>query len=189
MFIFHSSFLAASASYVYGFNSPVYQPTQADLKEAERIAIEVAEWFEYTTGIMETEHLGQCGDYALMFVEKYNAYAGENVARLVVANNPIPSGTYRLGKKVDVSKQGFKGFQTGASGFLLWMEQLYFYHPVLGAHEIFLEKQWTPKTHFGVDMRDERQVHVWASIGDVSVDPTYFDLWPDQFPSPLGKDE
>jgi hypothetical protein len=91
----------------------------------------------------------QCGDYATRFVLKYNEYAGANVARLVVANNPIPSGTYR----------------------------------------IVLEKAWTPKTHFGVNMLDSREVHVWAAVKDTSVDPTYFDSWPDEFPSPLGLDE
>jgi hypothetical protein len=97
------------------------------------------------------DHLSfwQCGDYATRFVLKYNEYAGANVARLVVANNPIPSGTYR----------------------------------------IVLEKAWTPKTHFGVNMLDSREVHVWAAVKDTSVDPTYFDSWPDEFPSPLGLDE
>jgi hypothetical protein len=121
----------------------------SDLQKADQIAREVAAWFTYTTGTMDSEHLGQCGDYATRFVLKYNEYAGANVARLVVANNPIPSGTYR----------------------------------------IVLEKAWTPKTHFGVNMLDSREVHVWAAVKDTSVDPTYFDSWPDEFPSPLGLDE
>lgn len=166
-----------------------YQPDASDLQMAERIATETALWFDYTTERMDSEHLGQCGDYAAMFVLKYNEYAGNNVARLVVANNPITSGTYRLGEKIDVSEQGFYGFDSGSSGFLFWNNQLYLYHPVLGAYQIFLEKAWTPKVHFGVDMLDKNQVHVWASVGNVSVDPTYFDLWPEHFPSPLGKDE
>lgn len=112
-----------------------------------------------------------------------------NVARLVTTNNPIPSGTYRLGEKADVKKLGFHGFSSGASGFLNLNGQLYIYHPILGAYPLFLEKEWIPKFHFGIDMLDKRQVHVWASIGDVSVDPTYFDLWPDKFPSPLGSDK
>ena len=138
---------------------------------------------------MDSEHLGQCGDYAVMFILKYNEYAGENVARLVVANNPVESGTYRLGEKTDVAELGFTGFESGKSGLLLWYGQLYIYHPVLGAYPISLEKAWIPKVHFGVDMLDERQAHAWASIGEVSIDPTYFDLWPDRFPSPLGRDE
>ena len=38
-------------------------------------------------------------------------------------------------------------------------------------------------------MLDNKQVHTWANIGEISVDPTYFDSWPDKFPSPLGSDE
>jgi hypothetical protein len=138
---------------------------------------------------MSNESEGQCGDYALMFILKFNELIGRNVARLVVANNPVDSGSYRIGTKVDVAKLGFNGFPSGSSGFLMWRNQLYLYHPVLGAYELFLEREWTPKKHFGVNMLDKRQVHVWASIGDVSVDPTYYDLWPDQFKSPIGKDE
>ncbi len=161
---------------------------QTNLQEADRIARETAAWFHYTTGPMESEHLGQCGDYAVMFILKYNEYAGANAARLVTTNNPIPSGTYRLGEKTDVTQLGFHGFSSGASGFLRLKGQLYIYHPVLGAYPIFLEKLWTPNFHFGVNMLDRVQVHTWASIGDVSVVPTYFALWPVKFPSPLGSD-
>jgi Protein of unknown function (DUF3887) len=161
----------------------------ADLKKADALARETAAWFTYTTGRMDSERLGQCSDYAVWFILKYNEYAGRNVARLVTTNNPVPSGTYRLGPKTDVSKLGFHGFPSGTSGFLNWNGKSYIYHPVLGAYPIFLEKAWTPKRHFGVNMLDKNQVHTWASIGDASVDPTYFDCSPDQFPSPLGTDE
>lgn len=114
---------------------------------------------------------------------------GKNVARLVTTNNPIPSGTYRLGEKTDVGILGFHGFSSGTSGFLMWRGQLYIYHPVLGAYPIFPETLWTPTIHFSVNMLDKKQVHTWASIGDTSVDPTYFALWPDRFPSPLGSDQ
>lgn len=163
--------------------------SKVEVAKAEKIAFEVAQWFDYTNAPMKSEYLGQCGDYAVMFILKFNEYMGRNIARLVTTNNPIQSGTYRLGKKIDVKKLGFNGFSSGRSGFLDWNGQLYIYHPVLGAYQIFLEKAWTPKKHFGVNMLDKRQVHTWASIGDISVDPTYFDLWPDKFPSPLGIDE
>lgn len=166
-----------------------YIPNQSDLKRADAIARETAAWFHYTTGRMDSEHLGQCGDYAVLFILKYNEYAGSNVARLVTTNNPVLSGTYRLGEKVDVAQLGFHGFSSGSSGFLSWDGHLYIYHPVLGAYPIFLEKSWTPKIHFGVNMLDKEQVHTWASIGEVSVDPTYFASWPDKFPSPLGSDQ
>jgi hypothetical protein len=169
--------------------SMTYKPNQPDLQKADEIARETAAWFQYTTGPISSEHLGQCGDYAVMFILKYNEYAGTNVARLVTTNNPIPSGRYRLGEKTDVSKLGFQGFPSGVSGFLNWGGQLYIYHPILGAYPIFLEKSWTPKVHFGVNMLDKNQVHTWASIDEVSVDPTYFALWPDKFTSPLGSDE
>lgn len=180
MFSLSAYSLGPSAS--YNFN-------QSNLKKADRFARETAAWFQYTTGPMKSEHLGQCGDYAVMFVLKYNKYAGKNVARLVVANNPVPSGTYRLGEKADMAQLGFSGFSSGSSGFLYRNGQLYIFHPILGAYPLFLEKAWTPSFHFGVNMLDITQVHVWASVGNISVDPTYFDLWPDKFPSPLGQDK
>jgi hypothetical protein len=64
---------------------------------------------------MNSEHLGQCSDYAVMFVIRFNEYAGKNLARLVIANNPVPSGTYRVGDKTDVARLGFSGFESGAS--------------------------------------------------------------------------
>jgi hypothetical protein len=183
------AFLLASISSYSQENLRTYVPNQSDLKRANEIAREVAAWFQYTTGPMNTIHLGQCGDYVVMFIIKYNEYAGKNIARLVTTNNPIPSGTYRLGEKTDVAKLGFNGFPSGSSGFLNWNGQLYIYHPILGAYPIYLEKSWIPKLHFGINMLDKNQVHTWAAIGNVSVDPTYFDLWPDKFPSLLGTDE
>lgn len=158
-------------------------------KQADQIAREVAAWFTYTISTMNSDHLGQCGDFALRFVLKYNEYAGSNLARLVVANNPIPSGNYRIEEKVDIQELGIPGFDWDSSGFILWKGKTFFFHPVLGTYRIYLEKAWTPKTHFGINMLDLNQVHVWASIDGTSVDPTYFDLWPDRFPSPLGLDE
>jgi hypothetical protein len=162
--------------------------SNTDQNIADRIARQTAAWFKYTTGDMNSPHLGQCGDYAVMFIQRYNKQVGKNVARLVTTNNPVPSGTYKLGEKMDVSNiQFFKHIKR--SGFLNWKGKWYIYHPVLGAHEIFLEKQWTPRKHFGVNMLDKKQVHCWASIGDISVDPTYFGTMHKQYRSPLGKDE
>lgn len=190
MKIFIFIFCLFSSLQSYGFVAEnEYQPTPTDIQNADRIARETAAWFDYTTGVMNSEKLGQCGDYAVRFVLNYNKYAGKNVARLVVANNPIPSGTYKIGEKTDVAALGFHGFDTGGSGFLNWWGKLYLYHPVLGAYPIYLEKLWTPKSHFGINMLDANQIHVWASVGEVSVDPTYFDVWPEKFPSPLGLDE
>lgn len=186
--IFISIFILSPNSYALS-SSESYQPKHANLQEADKLARETATWFDYTTGAMNSEKLGQCGDYAVRFILKYNEYAGKNVARLVTTNNPIPSGTYRLGERTDVAKLGFHGFPSGSSGFLKWGGKLYIYHPILGAYPIFLERSWAPKTHFGVNMLDPQQVHTWASIGNVSVDPTYFDLNPETYPSPLGSDE
>jgi hypothetical protein len=188
-FILYISFLLVSVCSHGQDLSVAYKSNQSDLQKADEIARETAAWFHYTAGLIDSEHSGQCGDYAVMFILKYNAFAGTNVARLVATNNPIPSGTYRLGEKTDVAQLGFHGFNSGSSGFLKWKGQLYIYHPVLGAYPIFLEKSWTPKLHFGVNMHDKKQVHTWASVGDVSVDPTYFALWPNKFPSPLGSDK
>lgn len=37
-----------------------------------------------------------------MFIQRYNKQVGKDVARLVTTNNPAPSGTYRLGEKIDI---------------------------------------------------------------------------------------
>jgi hypothetical protein len=182
-------FLLASLDSYSQVVSLEFKVNQSDLQRADEIARETAAWFQYTTGRIDSEYLGQCSDYAVRFILKYNEYAGMNVARLVTTNNPIPSGTYRLGDKVDVAQFGFHGFNSGVSGFLSLKGQLYIYHPVLGAYPIFLEKSWIPKIHFGINMLNKNQVHTWATLGDISVDPTYFALWPDKFPSPLGSDE
>ena len=63
--------------------STEYQSNQSDLHKAEELARDTASWFQYTTGPMTSEHLGQCGDYAVMFILKYNQYSGANLARLV----------------------------------------------------------------------------------------------------------
>lgn len=167
-----------------------YKPSKLELEKAKEIAYETADWFEYTTGPMKSKNLGQCSDYAVMFILKFNQFIGKNIARLVIANNPITSGTYKIGDKVDVGKLGFNGFSSGSSGILNWDGELYIYHPIHGAYQISLEKSWTPKKHFGVNMLDSKQVHAWASIGEISVDPTYYDVYPDRFgSSPLGRDE
>lgn len=161
----------------------------ADFTKADQVDREVAAWFTYTTGPMDSERLGQCGDYAAMFVLRYNEHSKANVARLVVANNPIPSGTYRVEHRVEIAELGIPGFDWKRSGFILWRGQTYLFHPKRGTYRIVLEKAWTPAIHFGVNMLDPAQVHVWATLKGISVDPTYFDLWPDRFPSPLGKDD
>ncbi|HWU43474.1 MAG TPA: hypothetical protein VN132_08550, partial [Bdellovibrio sp.] len=58
------------------------QAADVDIQKADQIARETAAWFTYTTGPMTSEHQGQCGDYAVMFILKYNEAVGMNVARL-----------------------------------------------------------------------------------------------------------
>ena len=161
---------------------------ESDLYLIDKTAREVSAWFEYTTGPMPNEHLGQCGDYDLRFVLQYNKLIDANEARLVVANNPIPSGTYKVIGKVDAGNIGLPDLGWDRSGFVIWNNFYYLYHPIIGLYEISLERAWIPKTHFGVDMLNPKEIHVWASVGEVSVDPTYIDILPERFSSPLGID-
>ena len=92
------------------FGPASYAADAGDLAKADEIAREVAQWFTYTTGPMPSDRLGQCGDYALMFALMYNDSKQADVARLVVANNPIPSGTYRIEGEVDIDSLGIPGF-------------------------------------------------------------------------------
>jgi hypothetical protein len=154
-------------------------------KVADRVARRVSHWFHYTTGPMPTPHDGQCGDYAAMFIMRFNHRVGKDEARMVVANQYIPSGTYKLGKKVDIpSFHSIKtsGFYEANNG------KTYYYHPFLGAHEMILERAWTPTKHFNVNMLDKEQIHCWASVGNISVDPCWFASNRGAKKSPLGKD-
>ena len=75
MFLAETNLLFSPRAYSLG-PSASYNFNQPNLKKADRFARETAAWFQYTTGPMKSEHLGQCGDYAVMFVLKYNNYAG-----------------------------------------------------------------------------------------------------------------
>ena len=93
--------------------------TNADQDIADKIARHTAAWFKYTTVHMNSAHLGQCGDYAVMFIQRYNEQVGKDVARLVTTNNPVPSGTYKVGPKMDVSNIPFF-HNKKRSGFYKW---------------------------------------------------------------------
>jgi hypothetical protein len=133
----------------------------------------------------ENEIEGQCSDYALDFVIRWNKKNPENKAEIVVVNQDcgIQSGSYKVVKEIPDSiisdlkkKKCFK-----ESGWLKNVSKengeyidLVLYHPCLWFYEVEQTKSYEVKTHFGKDMTT-RGPHVWAKIGDIAVDPCWAD--------------
>ena len=123
---------------------------------------------------------GQCSDYALDFVIRWNKEYPKNEAEIVVVNQDcgIQSGSYKIIKEVsDLIR--WKCFKE--SGWLKNVSQenglyidLVLYHPSLWFYEVEQTKAYEVKTHFGEDMA-KRCPHVWAKIGDIAIDPCWAD--------------
>lgn len=63
--LFFTFLIAAYSSFAQDLSAS-YNPVQSDLQKADQFARETAAWFKYTTGPIDSEHLGQCGDYAVL---------------------------------------------------------------------------------------------------------------------------
>ena len=124
----------------------------------------------------ESELGGQCGDYALAFVNIWNAsYPGK--AMLVIQQQGIeqfPDGIYEvLGK--DTQQLPFLKDRT-TSMLYIWNNVAGIGHPELGGYKIRLVKEGYVKSHFGIRNWSNNGPHVWVVIDDVSIDPTYADF-------------
>jgi hypothetical protein len=119
---------------------------------------------------------GQCGDYALAFVNKWNE-THPNEAVLVIQQqglNGFPDGLYEVIGK-DERNLSFLEDRT-TSLLYIWDGIKGLGHPQLGGYKIRLIKELYIKSHFDIPNWENNGPHVWVLIGDTSVDPTYADI-------------
>jgi hypothetical protein len=125
---------------------------------------------------------GQCSDYALDFVIRWNKENPENKAGIVAINQDcgIKPGSYKLVRKIDLSdfdKQQIRsksGWLKNVSLNGKYIDRV-LYHPCLGFYEVEQTEEYEVKTHFGVNMSEYGRPHVWAKIGDIAIDPCWAD--------------
>jgi hypothetical protein len=131
----------------------------------------------------ENEIEGQCSDYALDFVIRWNKENPENEAEIVVINQDcgIQSGSYKVVKEIKEIPALIRGKCFKESGWLKNIPQenggyidLVLYHPGLGFYAVEQTKAYEVKTHFGEDMT-KKGPHVWAKIEDIAIDPCWAD--------------
>ena len=133
-----------------------------------------AEIPNFHKGDSETE--GQCGDYALAFVNLWNS-KNDTKAMLVIQQQGIkqfPDGIYEvLGK----DKQDLPFLKDRSTSMLyIWNNVYGLAHPELGGYKIKLKKKVHVDSHFGFKNWENNGPHVWVIIDDISVDPTYADF-------------
>jgi len=176
----------------------VYSKVEYLVNEIIRIARISAETFSYYKfkdpnagnfykGKNEIE--GQCSDYALKFVLLWNEKHQNNKAEIVVVNQEkgIKSGSYKVVKQLtdfDIKYMQRNISQLIANAIIDEVESLILYHPEIGFYQLIQSEMYETKQHFGVDMVNKAP-HVWAKVGDISVDPCWADIYDTPF---IGKD-
>jgi hypothetical protein len=159
------------------------------------IAKEVAGMFRYYEEIDRLPNLivgsaevgGQCGDYALAFANIWNErHPDQERALLVIQQQGIeffPDGLYEV-----VGKDNRElPIDWTVSGLYIWDGIRGLYHPELDNYEIRLVRELYIKSHFGIRNWERNGPHVWVMVGDISVDPTYADVFADL--PVIGRDE
>lgn len=149
------------------------------------IAKKVAKKFDYYDEISasapnlykgKSEIGGQCGDYALDFVNRWNAKNSKK-AMLVIQQQGLsdfPDGIYEV---IGKDKQPLPFLINRKTSMLyVWNNVLGIGHPQLGGYKIKLVKKVYVKSHFGLKNWSSNGPHVWAVIDKTAVDPTYLDL-------------
>ena len=134
---------------------------------------------------------GQCGDYALAFVNIWNERHPEQKALLVVQQQNLtrfPDGLYDvIGIDDRIMSLDFKKNGRQVSGFYSWNGIIGYHHPEVGNYLIRLVRELHIKSHFNISNWEKNGPHVWVMVGDISVDPTYTDIWTNR--PTIGKDE
>ncbi len=163
--------------------------TRVDAREviavAERdviaVAEEVAAMFNYYDVISPkanniivglSEIGGQCGDYALAFVNKWNKRHPEEAVLVIQQQGSVyfPDGLYKVIGKDRQNLPFLKNRQT--SMLYIWNGVKGIGHPQLGGYEVKLIEKLHVTRHFGAFVNAP---HVWVRIGNLSIDPTYTD--------------
>ena len=117
---------------------------------------------------------GQCGDYALAFVNIWNKRYPKQEALLIMQQQGIkqfPDGIYKVIRKDNRNLPFLNDLKTSNIYYTDDGDILGLYHPILDNYIIRLQKRLIVKLHFGNPVVK----HVWVKIGDVIVDPTYAD--------------
>ena len=166
------------------FNIDEYLQLQPNEEELLTLSKEIAAMFDYYDEISasvpnmivgQSEIGGQCGDYALAFVNKWNTkYL--NQALLVIQQQGLkefPDGIYKVIGK-DNRKLPFLENRT-TSMLYLWFYTRGIGHPQLGGYKIRLLKRLHINSHFDLPDWENNGPHVWVWVGNMSIDPTYAD--------------
>jgi hypothetical protein len=157
-------------------------------KEIIKIALFSAKTFSYYKSknpdagnfyVGENEIEGQCSDYALVFVNKWNEKHPENQAEIVTINQPwyIESGSHKVIKEIpDFDLPAWKRTSSQWIGRqkIDGIECSILFHPHIGFYQLMLSKTYEVKQHFGFEMSNKGP-HVWAKIGDIAIDPCWAD--------------
>jgi len=186
----------------------VSKPEPANMEDAiMEIVNEVGAMFHYYREIDpnpgnliigENEIDGQCGDYALAFVNLWNERYANEALLVIQYQKPLqdifPDGLYRvIGKdNRDIPIINTTQIKNGRaiSALYKWNGIMGVGHPELGNWEIKLIESITIKSHF----RDDTywtmdSPHCWVWVGDLSVDPTVADTWAREKRFIIGVDE
>ncbi|KAF1081783.1 MAG: hypothetical protein GQF41_1423 [Candidatus Rifleibacterium amylolyticum] len=121
----------------------------------------------------DSEIGGQCADYALAFINLWNAKY-QPKARLVIQQQGIeqfPDGIYEVVGK-DTQELPFLKNRT-TSMLYAWNNAIGIAHPELGGYKIKLVENVHVNSHHGIKDWNSNGPHVWVKLDSVSVDPTY----------------
>jgi len=121
----------------------------------------------------DSEIGGQCADYALAFINLWNA-SYQPKALLVIQQQGIaqfPDGIYEVIGK-DTQELPFLKNRT-ISMLYEWNNTLGIGHPELGGYKIKLIERVHVNSHHGFKDWNNNGPHVWVKLDSVSVDPTY----------------
>jgi hypothetical protein len=149
------------------------------------IANEVAALFDYYDEVSpdipniivgQSEIGGQCGDYSLAFVNKWNEICPSEALLIIQQQglNEFPDGIYEVIGKDNRNLPFLENRTT--SMLYLWFYIRGIGHPQLGGYKIRLLKKLHIISHFDLPNWENNGPHVWAWVGDISVDPTYADF-------------
>ena len=160
---------------------------EPDKDEILSVATQVAEMFYFNPKIspnvknlyVGSNEIGsECAGYALAF---YNIWNEKYPAQALLAlqgtteSTWISNGLYKITGKADqdLPKLKLDGDRYSFTYNLYEGSKIVFgvYHHELGCYRIQLVEKQNYKTHNGKPIDD----HMWVRIGDVSVDPTWFD--------------
>jgi hypothetical protein len=167
------------------FNLDEYLLLQPNEEELLTVAKEVAAMFDYYDEISasvpnmivgQSEIGGQCGDYALAFVNKWNTKY-PNQALLIIQQQGLkvfPDGIYKVIGKDNRNLPFLKNRKT--SMLYMWFYIKGIGHPQLGGYKIRLLKRLHINSHFDFPNWENNGPHVWVWVGNMSVDPTYADI-------------